>query len=406
MNDPVEKEISKIEKLQDLNVIQNQLNRINREFSLLYEVSAAMRTTLELDQVLRIILTGVTSHLGLSYNRALLFLLNQKTQCLECKIAIGPESGEHANKIWRDIDTSKKNLDEFIKINHSSDSNYQHSITKSLKNYKFPINEESDSLLSKAFNKGSPWHLSPEEISVYAQDPLLKNFYTNELVIMPLKAKDEMLGLIIADNLFTKKPIKSEEIKIFTLLANQAALAIENSRLYEMIVHKSHTDSLTNLWNHGYFQETLDRFLSKAKKENTPLSLALIDLDNFKKFNDTYGHQNGDIILKEISDIFREYSRDIDFVCRYGGEEFAIIFINTNNQQSYDIAERLRDRIEQHQFSTFAPDPTIKITVSIGLASFPEHGQTKEELIANADKTMYIAKFSGKNKTCIADMEM
>lgn len=245
-------------------------------------------------------------------------------------------------------------------------------------------------------------HIPEDKISTYAHDPLLQVFKTNELVIMPLKAKDKVNGIIIADNLFTRKPIVDDDLKIFMMLANQAGLAIENSQLYELVMHRSHTDPITNLWNHGFFQNKLSDSLEYAKKTNQPLSLMMIDIDNFKKLNDTYGHQNGDIILKEIANILKLSSRENDYVCRYGGEEFAIILNQTNKDQGFVIAERIRQKIESYSFPKFSSDQNLKVTVSIGISSFPQDVQTKEELITLADKAMYIAKFSGKNRTYLA----
>jgi len=129
----------------------------------------------------------------------------------------------------------------------------------------------------------------------------------------------------------------------------------------------------------------------------------MIDIDNFKKLNDTCGHQHGDIILKETAKLLREQSRERDMACRYGGEEFSMILYNTNKGLSFDIAERLRRSIESHDFPGPAADQPLKLTVSIGVATFPEDAGNKEDLINKADKAMYIAKFSGKNKTCLAE---
>lgn len=388
---------------EDTEIIETRLKRTDRELNVLYEVSCAMRTTLELKHVLYIILTGVTSHTGLGYNRALLFLINKKTRQLECQMAIGPESGEHANKIWEYIENSRQDLEDLIRIDKVAFTINQSSLFRAVKDLKFPLDETSSSLLTQAYFKGVPWLLSPQEISQYSEDPFLRIFQTNELVIMPLRAKDNVNGLIIADNIYTRKPISSEDIRIFTMLANQAGLAIENSHLYEIVVQKSLTDPVTGLWNHRFFQEKLLEELKRAQKNDHPLSLAIIDIDNFKALNDTYGHQHGDIILQELSQIFRICSREIDFVCRYGGEEFAIIFVGTKKDQGLDIAERVRTRIEQHKFPAPSPQMELKITISIGLSSFPDDAKTKEDLIALADKAMYIAKFSGKNKTCAAE---
>ena len=380
-----------------------KLNRVYRELNVLFEISSAMRTTLELHPILYIILTGVTAHTGLGFNRALLFLVNKKERRLECKMAIGPESGEDAEKIWKYIADAKHDLQDLIQADNIPETIYQSALFNTLKDLTIPLNKEESNLLATAYHKRTAMHITPEIISQYQNDPLLKVFPTNELIIMPLKAKDLVNGLIIADNLYTQKPINEDDIKMFTMLANQAGLAIENSQLYEMVVQQSHTDSLTNLWNHGFFQETLLEEIAKAEKAKTQLSLAIIDIDNFKQLNDTYGHQNGDKILKELALLLKESSREADFICRYGGEEFSIILPQTTQEKSYEICERIRKTINDHHFENFLPSPDLKVTVSIGLATFPDHGRNKEELIANADKAMYIAKFSGKNKTCLVN---
>ena len=127
-----------------------------------------------------------------------------------------------------------------------------------------------------------------------------------------------------------------------------------------------------------------------------------MDIDNFKHLNDTHGHQNGDLVLKEIGHLLKKYSREFDKTCRYGGEEFSIILPQTNKEQGFLIAERLRQEIEAYSFSRVNTKEPLKITVSVGLATYPLDAQTKEELITQADKAMYIAKFGGKNQTILA----
>ena len=387
----------------DLTANQNnfseELGRAHRELTVLYEISNAMRTTLELNHILFIILTGVTAHTGLGFNRAILFLVNPMERCLEPKMAIGPESGEHAHKIWEHISKSYQHFDDLIKEDLVTQNINQSSFLKSVKNLKIPLDPHANNLLSHAYHQGSPRYITQEKIAEYQEDILLQYFKTNELVIMPLKAKDKVKGLIVADNLFTQKPITEDELKIFMMLANQAGLAIENSQLYEMVIQQSRTDSITNLWNHGFFQDQLSSEIVNVQKNHSELTLVLIDIDNFKDLNDTYGHQNGDIILKELANILKDSSRENDYVCRYGGDEFSFILTQTSSQQGYIIAERIRQRIENHHFPQFSSKQTRTVSVSIGLATFPLNAKTKEELIMKADKAMYIAKFSGKNQT-------
>ncbi len=382
--------------------LQEELNRARKELSILYNVSNAMRTTLELNHILYIILTGVTAHTGLGFNRAILFLVNKKERCLEGKMVIGPDSEEHAEQIWKYLKETKQNLEDLITADKISQQTTQSKLFKAIQELRIPLNINDGTLLSTVYHKGIPIHLDRNLIEQYLKDPILQVFKTNELIIMPLKAKDQVNGIIVADNLYTQKPITDEDLKIFTMLTNQAGLAIENSQLYEMVVHKSHTDSLTNLWNHGFFQHTLTMEIEKAKKNNNSLGLIIIDIDNFKKLNDEYGHQNGDIVLMELAQILKESARKNDYVCRYGGEEFSMILPQTDKEHAFMLAERIREKIAQHTFPKFSLFANLNVTVSVGLASFPEDTTIKEDLIAKADKAMYIAKFGGKNRTCVS----
>ncbi len=385
--------------------IQDQLNQAHRELSVLYDVSNAMRTTLELHHIMYIILTGVTAHTGLGFNRAILFLVNRQERCLEAKMAIGPESGEHAEKIWTFIKESDQALEDLITTDRITQTRNPSSLYESVKNLRIALDSNEQSLLATAVQNGVPLLIGREELEKYSDDPLSKSFCTNEMIVVPLKGKEMVIGLIVADNIFTQKPITPADVRIFVMLANQAGLAIENSQLYEMIVHKSHTDSLTQVWNHGFFQHILSIEIEKAKSSRHDLTLLMIDIDNFKKLNDTYGHQNGDVVLQELAKVLKQSSRDTDYVCRYGGEEFSVILPQTNKQQGLYIAERIREEIAKFNFPKFHLTDDLNVTVSIGLAVSPENAETKEDLIAKADKAMYIAKFGGKNQTCTAQKE-
>jgi len=382
--------------------LQEQLSQTREELAILYDISSAMRTTLELNQILYIILTGVTAHTGLGFNRAILFLVNKKDRTLDGKMAIAPESGEDAAKIWRHIENENQDFEDLISAYKSSQDKTV-TLAHQIQRLKIPLNSAEGGLLAQVYANGSPLHVYKNDITRYNNDPFLQVFKTDELIVMPLKAKDRVNGIIVADNLFTRRPINPDDLKLFTMLANQAGLAIENSQLYEMVVHKSHTDSLTALWNHGFFQDTLIKEMDKSKNSQAPLSLALLDIDDFKKFNDTWGHQNGDVVLTALAKILKNYSREIDYVCRYGGEEFAIILTQTNKEQAFLIAERLRDQISHQHFQLTTSQQIVRLTVSIGIAAFPADAISKEELILKADKAMYTAKFIGKNKTCLSE---
>ncbi|MCA9405228.1 MAG: sensor domain-containing diguanylate cyclase [Candidatus Omnitrophica bacterium] len=381
---------------------QEELDKTQRALQILYEVSNAMRTTLELDRILYIILTGVTAHSGLSFNRAVLFLVNHKERCLEPKMAIGPGSGEEAKSIWNFISGANQQMEDLIHEEKVKQLKETTSLFNAVKSLKLPLVCEDDNLLVNTYYDGTPRHITHDEIEKYKNDILFKNFKSEELIIMPLKAKDKVNGLIVADNLYTQKSISEDDLKIFTMLANQAGLAIENSQLYEMVKHKSHTDSLTSLWNHGYFQNQLDYAVKNTAKGQS-LSIMMIDLDNFKALNDTYGHQTGDVVLKETANILQDSSRESDCVCRYGGEEFAVILPETSKEQAFSIAERIRQRVSQHSFPLNSSERGLQMTLSIGIATYPEDASNKDTLTAMADKAMYISKMSGKNQTSSCD---
>jgi diguanylate cyclase (GGDEF)-like protein len=386
--------------MEELIKLKQELERTKTELGILYEVSNAMRTTLRLDEILYIILTGVTAHSGLGFNRAILFLVNEKDGIIEGKMGIGPESGDEANRVWTQIEQEKMNLDDLISAYKTSNVALESGFNKQVRHLKFPLQAQNESLLSLCALDGMPLYLSRENMKKYQIDPIIQALKSEELVLVPLKSKERVNGLILADNFITKEPITKDDIRMLTMLSNQAGLAIENSRLYEKTALRAHMDYLTGLWNHGYFQTILQREMENAKAANTPLSLIMVDIDDFKIYNDKLGHQAGDNILKDLATLLKNQSRKMDYVCRYGGEEFTIILPETDNKEAFLIAERLRLDIEKHKFLHEEILPHKKLTVSIGLATFPENGALPSELIKASDSFLYQAKNKGKNITC------
>ncbi|MFA5286958.1 MAG: sensor domain-containing diguanylate cyclase [Candidatus Omnitrophota bacterium] len=389
--------------MEEITKLKAELERTKTELGILHEVSNAMRTTLKLDEILYIILTGVTAHIGLGFNRALLFLINETDQLIEGKMGIGPETGEEANRIWSQIEDEKKDLDDLISAYKSSDkinNGLESGFNKQVQRIKVTIHDLNENLLSLVAQEGMPLHLTKETISNYKNASLIQLLKNDELVLIPLKAKDKINGIIVADNFITREPITKDDIRMLSMLANQAGLAIENSQLYEKTVMLANLDSLTGLWNHGYFQYLLNTELEKSRVTQMPLSLLMLDIDYFKIYNDALGHQPGDKILKELAILLKNQSRKMDFVCRYGGEEFAVILPQTDKKEALLIAERLRTDIEKHSFMHEEILPNKKLTVSMGISSFPEDGLLPAELITAADKFLYQAKNKGRNKIC------
>ncbi len=383
--------------------LKQELERTKTELGILYEISNAMRTTLKLDEILYIILTGVTAHIGLGFNRALLFLINEKDGLIEGKMGIGPDSGEEANRIWSQIEGEKMDLDDLISAYQSSsngNNGFESSFNKQVQHIKVSLDDKNENLLRLVATEGMPLHLTKETVAGYRLSPILQLLKSEELAFIPLKAKDKINGIIVADNFITREPISKDSLHMLTMLANQAGLAIENSQLYEKTVMLAHLDSLTELWNHGYFQYLLLSEMEKSRAIKSGLSLVMLDIDHFKIYNDNLGHQAGDKILKDLAGLLKNQSRKMDSVCRYGGEEFALILPQTEKKEAFLIAERLRMDIEKHVFSHEDIFPAKKLTVSLGIASFPEDGLLPAELISASDKALYQAKNKGRNNTC------
>lgn len=157
------------------------------------------------------------------------------------------------------------------------------------------------------------------------------------------------------------------------------------------------TDGLTELYNHRYFQEQMIMQVANCKRYNTTFSLILIDIDFFKKFNDTFGHQSGDAVLRQVAQKLKKNVRSTDFVCRYGGEEMSIILPNTDKEEAIITAEKICQTIAESPFK-LANDKESPVTISLGVATFPQDGETPSQLIAHSDECLYVAKENGRNQ--------
>lgn len=382
-----------------------ELERMEWEFSMLYEVSNAMRTTLKLDQVFYIILTALTAHEGLGFNRAMLFLLNEKENALEGVMGIGPHSAEEAGKIWHSLSQRDMTLDDFIAAYDNFKKDQESKLNTIVKGMRIPLREDMG-VLALTILEGMPFEITTEDAKKKVDPEILKTLNTNFFVTVPLRAKDKVLGAILVDNVFNKKPITKSDVRMLTMFANHAGLAVENSRLYEETVYLSNTDWLTKLWNYGKFQQLLSYEIEKSKINSLPLCLVMIDVDNFKNFNDTHGHLKGDEAIRNIASILQNKSRKCDSVARYGGEEFAIIMPNTSKDNSRLFAERLRSDVEKFYAEDNVMPPDKRLTISAGIAIYPDDANTKEELVSMADAVLYQAKHNGKNRTYISSQAM
>jgi diguanylate cyclase (GGDEF)-like protein len=198
-------------------------------------------------------------------------------------------------------------------------------------------------------------------------------------------------------------PFSREDVELLEYLASQAAVSIENANLHETVQRQAVTDELTGLANVRELHSTLDRELERSRRFRSTLGLLMLDIDDFKRVNDDYGHQQGDEVLAAVAGVLREHSRDIDEPARYGGEELAVVLPQTDVQGAEQLAERMREAIEKLEIPCARAGGQLRVTASFGAASFPDSGGDKAALIAAADAALYRAKRAGKNQVQRAD---
>lgn len=185
---------------------------------------------------------------------------------------------------------------------------------------------------------------------------------------------------------------------VLQAVASELVVAVENSRLYRLTKRLAITDELTDLYNYRFLQQRLDDEIGRADRYNKRLSLLMLDLDDFKRINDTHGHLVGDRVLSEVGQVLKSTVREVDIVARYGGEEFTIILPETDASGAFIVAEKIREAISLHRFPDSEGGHSIHITVSIGLSSYPTHAVDKESLLRSADDAVYHAKGTGKDR--------
>jgi diguanylate cyclase (GGDEF)-like protein len=216
---------------------------------------------------------------------------------------------------------------------------------------------------------------------------------------VPLLAQGSMFGTILVA---TTGDLTTEQREAAIAAAEQISLAISNLRLQETLRTQSLRDPLTGLFNRRYLEVSLARDLARAVRRSQPLAVLMIDIDHFKNFNDSHGHEAGDTTLMKVGELFASLSRSEDVACRYGGEEFTLVLQEADAGLALDRAEEIRraahDMVIEYRHQTIGP-----VTVSIGIASYPMHGDTPEQLIRRADRALYIAKEQGRNRVCVAD---
>src|SRR6266568_3920182 len=232
-------------------------------------------------------------------------------------------------------------------------------------------------------------HSLPDYVGLYAE--------TGSRMCIPLVSFGQTLGVLLLDSAETGA-FQSGDTQSLESVADICATAIQNAHYVERVKQLAYLDGLTGIFNRRFFELRISEEIERARRFDTGMAVIMVDIDNFKRLNDEFGHLLGDEVLRQVSSIFHQQLRKFDVVCRYGGEEFAILLSQTNPQHALAVAEKLRRSVEIWQF----PGVPRPVTISAGTAVYPDHGSTRDELVKAADAGMYAAKQAGRNQACLA----
>lgn len=347
------------EKNQEIERTNQELRTHLRQISMLLQLNQVMNSTLELSIMFDRTLSSLRDFLGSS--NLVLFLYQPETEELSVRKTVGADVVQYTGtsfKLNEGITGTAARSKELLYVqNIEKDERYLH--------YK-----------SNSRDKGS-------------------------MVSAPIVAKDRLLGVL---NLHKseREGFNETDLSLIRATTNQLAVAIENSQLYEKTRTLSNTDELTNIPNRRYFYAILRREFAYAQRYKSSFSLIMVDIDHFKLYNDTYGHLNGDIALSTVATILLQNTRGIDVVARFGGEEFIILLANTNKENAFLVAEKLRNAVSDEVFLLNTKEAvTQKIHISLGIAEYPSDSTGLEDLVEKADQALYAAKDAGRNRTVI-----
>jgi len=337
-------------------IIDSYSNRLKR-YSELKDFTANLTKATSLDEVANIILEE-TIRLLPQFSCCILYLINPKTYELNCFLSKGQALSR--------IKTKKGDI-------------FDHWVVKKMK-----------PLLVEDANKDFRFDL--EQIERKG----LRNF--RSVIAVPLVTYNKIIGTLRIDSEAVKE-FSQEDLRLLATVSDLAAAAIDNAILYKRTLDLAIRDGLTSLYLKKHFLERLEEELQRSSIKKNPLSLLMLDIDKFKDFNDRFGHIAGDIVLKSVSKILRDFAAgEGNIICRFGGEEFIILFSEMNRKQVIKLAEDLRKKIKSKEI--ILRRKSKRITVSIGVVSCPEDGFETQDLLRKVDSLMYKAKESGRDKVC------
>jgi diguanylate cyclase (GGDEF)-like protein len=328
-----------------------ELDQAHKKLAALYQITSAAQRRLDEQGVLEEIIVGLTSELG--YSCAAILLLDEARQELMIKAHRG------------------------------------YTMAKSV-----------------PYGKGIVWQAVLNRRLVYVADVRKDSRYIPATVngvsevAVPLICADKVIGVLDVET-SEERPLHPYDHDLLGSLAGQVAVTIAHAQHVAKVETQAITDGLTGLNNYRYFLSQLELEFKRAKRYKRPMSLLMLDIDDFKHFNDCNGHSCGNELLVQLAEMMRAFCRDVDCIVRYGGEEFVVLFPETGPAEAYAVAERIRAAVAAYPFHGRGKNAGSVVTVSIGVASYPADASSSRELLEHADQALYAAKRSAKNRVVV-----
>lgn len=386
--------------------LRRKLARHNEDLKTLHDTSNALRKTMDLEKAFMIIASALTSEEGGGYDKALILVIDQDREFLRGRMAVDSLGLDSAHGIWRSLTSHDGPLDKMLQSAYPVLAKRWGELTDKIKEVRIPIEDPSGLLIHAMRTAESVTHETPREQGLQhlrLANQFLERFPMNCFAAAPLKTDQDAIGVIVVDSSSRPRRFSPERLNMLKMFASQAALAINNGLIFQNVLERAQKDSLTRLYNHGHFQESLRNEIERAKRYNYPVSLVMLDIDHFKKFNDSYGHQTGDMVLKQTALVLTAGVRVTDMAARYGGEEFALLLPQTNHEHAMDLATRMCAGVARKVTVIGPKGERLGVTASFGVATFPAHAQSAAEIVSIADEALYYSKRNGRNQVRSAE---
>lgn len=271
------------------------------------------------------------------------------------------------------------------------------------------IDDMRDTAFFTTLSQLKPVQLCTRDDWVVFKKILKNQLSAHNALLVPMILKEEAIGILMVNDTREQHEFLEDETTLISAIANQTVMAVANAQLYKKVKQQAITDGMTGLYNHRFFQLRLSDEYNHAKRYGVDLALIMMDIDFFKKFNDSYGHMSGDLVLKEIAGLVKSLVRENDIVARYGGEEFVVILPMTNQIGAEVVAERIRTSVAECLFYGSIDNPQVSMSVSLGVTGLNGKGPDlapRDALIKRADDALYVAKARGRNQVVVYDPSM